>query len=305
MRARRCRVVRSISGGRGGVVQRSVAAVAVVAQVRFGAVFAAVGTLRLLGMLGLAGMVVAGATALAADGAARDRFDVVVIDAGHGGLDLGAVGPRGLAEKAVVLDIALRLKAQLRAKGLKVVLTRDTDAFVPLEKRSALANDARADLFVSIHANSSNSPKPRGIETFFLSLQASDESSRELARRENEALQVTGPARPARDPLLALLGDMAMNDYMHESDVFAKLVEKELGAVDEVASRGVKQAPFVVLMGVQMPSSLVEIGFLSNPAEEKSLRKDERRAEIVQALTRAVLAFGERYDARRGVTASR
>ena len=241
----------------------------------------------------------------AAEGAARDHFDVVVIDAGHGGPDRGAVGSRGLAEKAVVLDVARLLKAELTARGLTVVLTRDSDTFVPLETRSALANDARADLFVSIHANASSSSKPRGIETFFLSLEASDESSRELARRENEALQMASPARAARDPLLALLGDMATNDYMRESDVFAKLVEKELGAADRVASRGVKQAPFVVLMGVQMPSSLVEIGFLSNPAEEKSLWKATRRAEIAQALSRAVLAFGKRYDARRGVTASR
>jgi len=239
-----------------------------------------------------------------ADGASRDRFDVVAIDAGHGGVDEGAVGARGLAEKEIVLDVAKRLEALLQARGLRVVLTRDSDTFVSLEARSAVANDARADLFVSVHANSSKSPKPRGIETFFVSLEASDELSRELARRENEALRVTGPASPARDPLLALLGDMAVNEYMHESDTFAKLVEKELAAVDRVASRGVKQAPFVVLMGVQMPSSLVEIGFLSNPAEEKSLRTSGRRAEIAQALARAVLAFGKSYDARRGVTAS-
>jgi N-acetylmuramoyl-L-alanine amidase len=240
-----------------------------------------------------------------ADGASRDRFDVVAIDAGHGGADEGAVGTRGLAEKVVVLDVARRLEAVLEARGLHVVLTRDSDSFVPLEARSAVANDARADLFVSVHANASQSPKPHGIETFFMSLEASDESSRELARRENEALQVTGPASPSRDPLLALLGDMAATEYMHESDAFAKLVEKELGAVDPVASRGVKQAPFVVLMGVQMPSSLVEIGFLSNPAEEKSLRASGRREQIAQALARAVLAFGKSYDARRGVTASR
>jgi N-acetylmuramoyl-L-alanine amidase len=234
----------------------------------------------------------------------RDRFDVVVIDAGHGGPDEGAVGSRGLAEKRVVLDVAQRLGKLLQSKGLKVVLTRSSDTFVPLEARSAVANDARADLFVSIHANGSESPKPHGVETFFLSLEASDDASRELAQRENEALQVDGPASPTRDPLLAVLGDMAANEYMHESDTFAKLVDKELGALDRVESRGVKQAPFIVLMGVQMPSALVEIGFLSNPAEEKLLRSAKRRDQIVQAVGRAVLTFGKRYDARRGVAAS-
>jgi N-acetylmuramoyl-L-alanine amidase len=266
------------------------------------AVIAAVGTGALVCVVALSG---ARAASAASDAAPRDRFDVVVIDAGHGGLDEGAVGSNGLEEKTLVLDVAQRLQRLLAAEQLHVVLTRNSDVFVPLEERSAVANDARADLFVSIHANAAKSPKPRGIETFFLSLQASDESASELARRENEALQAEAPASPVRDPLLALLGDMATNDTMLESDVFAKLVEEKLDAVDRVASRGVKQAPFVVLMGVQMPSSLIEIGFLSNPAEEKLLRKAERREEIAQALTRAVLAFGKRYDARRGVTASR
>ena len=255
-----------------------------------------------MGAIALAALVVRPALG---NRAPDERFDIVVIDAGHGGPDEGAVGSRGLAEKAVVLDVAQRLKTRLEDSGVRVVLTRNSDVFVSLEARSAVANDARADLFVSIHANASSSPKPRGMEIFFLSLEASDDSSGELARRENEALQALGPVSAARDPLLALLGDMAATDYMHESDLFAKLVEQELNAVDRVASRGVKQAPFVVLMGVQMPSALVEIGFLSNPAEEKALRRADRRDEIVQALGRAVLEFGKRYDARRGATASR
>jgi N-acetylmuramoyl-L-alanine amidase len=265
---------------------------------------AANGVAALIGAVAFLGAGVRPAVGETGNAAQRDRFDVVAIDAGHGGADRGAVGARGLAEKEVVLDVARRLKGQLEAIGLKVVLTRASDNFVPLEERSAVANDARADLFLSIHANASESSKPRGIEAFFLSLEASDEPSRELAERENVALDVTSPSRVARDPLLAVLGDMAATEYMHESDVFAKLIEKELGRVGSAPSRGVKQAPFVVLMGVQMPSSLVEIGFLSNPKEEKTLRQADQREEIAKALSRAVAKFGKRYDARRGVTTS-
>jgi len=250
--------------------------------------------------LALAVPIALGATALA--DAPRDRFDAVVIDAGHGGEDHGALGVEGLAEKELVLDIAVKLAEQLRESGLDVLLTRVDDRFVPLETRTSLANDARGDLFISIHANSASSQKPKGIETYFVSLESSDESASLVARRENEAFGLDAKIPRGNDPLMALLGDMIATEHVIESSEFAKLVQGELEGVDSAGSRGVKQAPFVVLMGVQMPASLIEIGFLSNPEDERALRAGRHRGAIVDAVARAVLDFGKRYDARRGIS---
>ncbi len=233
----------------------------------------------------------------------RDHFDSVVIDAGHGGEDHGARGPRGLVEKDLVLDVCNRLAERLDAAGLRVTLTRGSDEFVPLEVRTSVANDARADLFVSIHANSAATDKPRGIETYFVSLESSDDMARQVAARENQALTRDSAATTRNDPLMALLGDMIATEHVIESSEFAKLVQGELADLGTGSTRGVKQAPFVVLMGVQMPASLIEIGFLSNPNEEKALRRGRYRDAIVEAVARAILAFGKRYDARRGVRA--
>ncbi len=231
----------------------------------------------------------------------RDRFDAVVIDAGHGGEDHGALGEGGLVEKELVLDVAIRLARRLRQNKLRVVLTRQDDLFVPLEERTSVANDARADLFISIHANSARSGKAQGMETYFVSLEASDELSSQVARRENDAFGARVPAAPRLDPLSAILGDMAVNEHVRESSGFAKLAQGELARIDSVPSRGIKQAPFVVLMGVRMPATLIEIGFLSNAADERALRTRARRDAIADALTRAVVAFGVDYDRRRGV----
>jgi N-acetylmuramoyl-L-alanine amidase len=236
-----------------------------------------------------------------ADGAV-ERFDLVVLDAGHGGEDLGAQGRDGVLEKDLVLDVARRLRARLVAAGIRVVMTRDDDRTVALERRTAIANDARGDLFLSIHANAAPARSARGIETYFLSLEASDDAARTLAQRENSAFGENGTAMPAgADPLASIFGDLIATEYLVESDEFARIAEKELTAVDTAPSRGVKQAPFVVLMGVQMPASLVEIGFLTNAAEERTLGREEHRDRIADALARAVVAFGRRYDARRGV----
>ena len=211
-------------------------------------------------------------------------------------------GERGeVIDPVGMLDVARRLTALLREHGLTVVLTRDSDRFVPLETRTAVANDARGDLFLSIHANSARSHQPRGIETYFVSLEASDDWSGELADRENQALGASAPASLKLDPLSAILGDMAVNEHVRESSEFAKLAVGDLAKVDPVPSRGVKQAPFVVLMGVRMPAALVEIGFLSNPEDEKALRTPKHRAAIAGALAKAVLAFGADYDRTRGV----
>ena len=233
-----------------------------------------------------------------------ERFDTVVIDAGHGGDDQGARGPRGLLEKDIVLDVARRLAAKLREARVRVVLTRDGDRFVGLEERTSIANDARADLFVSIHANGSDARAARGIETFFVSLDASDDAARALAEAENQAFVRPGEATPAAaDPLLAILGDLIATEHVMESQEFARLAQRRLATAETARSRGVKQAPFVVLMGVQMPAVLVEIGFLTNAAEERVLRDETERERLVRELAGAVESFRERVDARRGVAA--
>jgi N-acetylmuramoyl-L-alanine amidase len=236
----------------------------------------------------------------------RDRFDTVVVDPGHGGDDQGARGPHGLLEKNVVLDVAGRVAARLRQAGLRVVLTRDSDRFVGLEQRTSIANDARADLFVSIHANASEARAARGIETYFVSLEASDDAARRLAEQENQSFSPAGKAAPADgDPLFAILGDMIATEHLVESQEFARLALDQLLARDGAVSRGIKQAPFVVLMGVQMPAALVEIGFITNAREEQSLGQAAERERIAADLARAVLEFGRRFDAKRGAAGAR
>lgn len=235
---------------------------------------------------------------------APDRFDTIVIDAGHGGEDEGARGHRGLVEKKLVLDVARRLRSRLAAAGFRVVLTREGDDFVPLERRTAIANDARADLFLSIHANAARARSARGFETFFLSLDASDETARQLAERENAAFaETTGEAWNPDDPLLSILGDLMATEQSHESDQLARLVDRGFRGIRGASSRGVKQAPFVVLMGLQMPAALIEIGFITNPEEEASLRRGKHRDALVRAIAEAVAEFGRRYDAQRGLAA--
>jgi N-acetylmuramoyl-L-alanine amidase len=245
------------------------------------------------------------AEARADGGRSPERFDTIVLDAGHGGMDDGARGARGLVEKELVLDVGRRMASRLREHELRVVMTRDDDRFVPLEERFAIANDARGDLFISIHANATKDAGVSGVETFFLAVDASDEEARRVAARENEAFAGSGAIPELNDPLNAILGDLITSDYLKESNEFARLAQRRLAGDDANHSRGIKQAPFVVLQGVQMPSSLVEIGFVSNPAEAKRLRSSRARDRIAAALVDAVLEFGRRFDARRGVGASR
>jgi len=256
--------------------------------------------------LGIALALAAPATAGAAEAAARDdayrdRFDTVVIDAGHGGVDEGARGPHGLLEKDVVLEVARGLAARLERAGLEVVMTRSKDVFVPLEERTNIANDARADLFISIHANAARDSVARGSETYFMSLEASDEHARGVAARENEAFGTKRAVGVEADPLVAILGDLIENEHLTESSDFARGAQLRLAKLDSGPSRGVKQAPFVVLAGVQMPAALVEIGFITHPVEERELASRKRREAIVSQLAEAVLEHQRRHDALRGV----
>src|SRR5690606_23026903 len=182
-------------------------------------------------------------------------------------------------------------------------MTRARDEYVPLEQRTAIANEAGGDLFISIHANAAPARAARGTETFFLSLEASDDAAHQVAQREHAAFRdVVVPTASADDPLLSILGDLAASEWMQESDEFARLALQEIAALYPTApSRGVKQAPFVVLMGLEMPAALVEIGFVTNPDEARTLATEAQRDRLADALVRAIREFGRRHDARRGL----
>ncbi|HEX5759548.1 MAG TPA: N-acetylmuramoyl-L-alanine amidase [Thermoanaerobaculia bacterium] len=217
----------------------------------------------------------------------------IVLDPGHGGAETGAVGPGGTAEKDLTLQLAQSLADRLASRlGVRVILTRTADASLPLATRTAIANQNKGDLFVSIHLNSSRGAGAHGAETYFLSAQATDARAARAAAAENAAAAgAPTPSGGEEDPLYDLqliLWDLAQSHHLAESQRFAGLVQQELNTALALRDRGVKQAPFRVLVGAAMPAVLVELGFLSNPEEEKKLGDAAYRAELVDALARAV-----------------
>ncbi len=218
---------------------------------------------------------------------------VIVLDPGHGGAEEGAKGPSGLLEKDVALDLARRLERLLERDGTTVVLTRDEDRLVPLDERTAIANQNRAELFVSIHLNSAPTRAAFGAETYFLSPDATDDEARTLSALENRAYAEDGGGGPAAsaDGLELILWDLAQNRYLAESARLAEEVQRELNLLVGTRDRGIRQAPFTVLMGATMPAILVEVGFVSNPEEEAKLRDDAYRDRIAEALARAIGTF--------------
>ncbi|MCM2317011.1 MAG: N-acetylmuramoyl-L-alanine amidase [Thermoanaerobaculia bacterium] len=226
----------------------------------------------------------------------------IVIDPGHGGSDTGAIGPNGTEEKAISLALARKLSASLSKKlKARVVLTRNSDEAIPLTQRTAIANEYQADLFLSIHLNSSLRKGAQGTETYFLSLDASDELSRQVAERENEADTAPSPAAPEGD-LKFILWDLAQQEYLKESSDLAETIQDELSKATNTENRGVKQAPFRVLIGATMPAALVEVGFISNPDEESKLTSSEHQDKLVAAIVGAVERFKNQYESRIGVT---
>lgn len=222
----------------------------------------------------------------------------IVIDPGHGGREVGAVGPNGLMEKDLTLAISRKLAASLAGKiGARVVLTRDDDSVVSLDQRTALANQYKADLFLSVHLNAAVVKDARGSETYFLSLEASDELARKAAESENAASTTPNP----NADLNLILWDLAQQAYLGESSRFAQTIQEEMNSATGVANRGVKQAPFKVLVGATMPAALVEVGFISNPEEEAKLQSEEFQELMVDALTRAVQRYKTDYETRIGV----
>ena len=217
----------------------------------------------------------------------------IVIDAGHGGHDTGTIGPHGLMEKDLCLDVALRLGRIIEQKlpGAEVVYTRKDDTFIPLEERTAIANEAKADLFISIHANSSRDRDARGVETYYLNFATSGESM-EVATRENAY------SEKSLHDLQDLVQKIARNEKIEESKELASDIQDALSHRLQLVSanehnRGVKRAPFIVLIGANMPSVLTEISFVSNPTDERLLKKADQRERIANGLYRGIAAYLE------------
>jgi N-acetylmuramoyl-L-alanine amidase len=223
----------------------------------------------------------------------------IVLDAGHGGHDPGARA-NGLSEAELVLDVTLRLRALLEKQpGMEVVLTRDRDVFVPLEERTAMANRAGADLFLSIHANASRNPRARGIETYFLNF-ASNPEAEAVAARENSA------SGKSMHSLPEIVRAIALNNKIDESRDFADMVQKamvrRLSAKNRQAKDlGVKQAPFVVLIGAGMPSVLAEISFVTNRTESALLKTGFYRQQIAESLMDAIVRYQRSLKGTRAV----
>jgi N-acetylmuramoyl-L-alanine amidase len=216
------------------------------------------------------------------------KLSRVVIDAGHGGHDTGTVGQRGYTEKELVLDVAQRLKQLIETElGAEVVMTRTNDNFVPLDERTLIANQQQADLFISIHANSSRVRSVRGVETYFLNFTSSREAL-ETASRENAA------SDRSIHELQDLVKKIMLQDKVDESRELAQHIDRALAArKGSGMDRGVKQAPFVVLIGANMPSVLAEICFISNPQDEKLVKTPEHRQAIAESLFEGVRSYAE------------
>ena len=218
------------------------------------------------------------------------KIGKIVIDPGHGGHDTGTIGPNGLEEKDLVLDVSRRLGRLLETRlGAEVVYTRKDDTFIPLETRTAIANQARADLFVSIHANSSRDSAARGVETYYLNFTSSSEAL-EVAARENAV------SEKSIYELQDLVKKIALKEKIEESREFAGDVQASLHSGLAVKSpairdRGVKKAPFIVLIGANMPSILAEISFVSNPTDEHRLASSEYRERIAESLYRGIAKY--------------
>jgi N-acetylmuramoyl-L-alanine amidase len=217
----------------------------------------------------------------------------IVIDPGHGGLEVGAKGKFGALEKNVTLGISQKLKALIeRNMAFHVELTRDKDMDVSLEDRASIANNHRAELFISIHANSSYRRNANGSETFFLSLNASDEEARRLAYLENTSADLDRPIdSDSKDEIMMILWDMAQSAYLKQSQHLAEIIQDELNSLLGTKDRGIKQAPFKVLTGVACPAVLVEVAFISNPQEERDLIREDFQQNVAQAIYRGLVRY--------------
>ena len=223
-------------------------------------------------------------------------IETICIDAGHGGEDFGALGKSKLQEKNITLQISRKLKKLIESKtGLRVIMTRDKDSEVSLNSRASIANNQQAQMFISIHVNSSFRKSAYGSETFFVSLKATDQEALELARKENQNPEDPGETIK-NDELKMILWNMAQTEYIRESSTLAEYIQFELNELLGTRNRGVKQAPFRVLMRTAMPAVLIETSFISNPAEEKKLQNQEFLDKIGFAIFNGISKFIYYYN---------
>ena len=232
---------------------------------------------------------------------------LVVVDAGHGGVDPGMHGPIGggpaVLEKNITLNVAKRVGAALNQRGVDVKYTRTADTLIALGDRGRIANDAHADLFVSIHVNAANPGwkdpgGARGFETYFLS-EAKTEDARRLERMENEVVKFeSNSSSRSGDPLSFIMHDMAQNEHLREANELADIIQRHVKTVHPGPSRGVKQAGFVVLVTAFMPAVLVEVGFGSNPAEASYMTDSAQMDELAGAISDGVVEYLKRYERR-------
>ncbi len=225
------------------------------------------------------------------------KFKAIVIDPGHGGIETGAKGKFGAIEKDITLAIGLKLKAIIEKNlAFRVFMTRDKDTDVSLENRSALANNHKADLFISIHANGSPRKNSHGSETYFLSQNATDEEARRLAYLENTSGAMEGRIEgDDKDDIKLILWDLAQDAYLKQSSQLAERIQAGLNALLGTANRGVKQAPFKVLTGTACPAVLVETAFISNPEEEKALGTEAFQDSVAQAIYLSLVEYLKLY----------
>ena len=209
----------------------------------------------------------------------------IVIDPGHGGKDPGALGSDALKEKYIVLSISEKLREVLTRKGYTVLMTRDTNRFIPLKERTAFAIQRKADLFLSIHANGSENPKAKGIETYYLSVASTDEAAEDIAAREN------ADSGYSIQELETLLKGIIQESKSEDSKRLAKYVQQALVQATGAVDRGVKHARFVVLIGTNVPAILIETGFVSNPTEGRKLTTSAYQHKIADAIAQGIEKF--------------
>ncbi|MCK4836829.1 MAG: N-acetylmuramoyl-L-alanine amidase, partial [Candidatus Aminicenantes bacterium] len=226
----------------------------------------------------------------------KKSIETICIDPGHGGSDFGAIGQSNLKEKDITLKVGKTIKRIIESRlGIRVIITRDKDSEVSLNSRVSIANNQKADMFISIHVNSSFRKAARGPETFFVSLKATDQESFDLAQKENRSFDEIGQITE-KDDLKMILWNMAQTEFIRESSKLAEYIQNELNVLMHTINRGVKQAPFRVLMRAAMPAVLVEISFISNPVEERKLKDDSFLQKVARSIYNGISKFIYYHD---------